>query len=189
MRRKIAGVLILCVLIAAAGVVVFPALSPNQPQPVENTAISPDLPGGPVGTPGTICIRTPGPTSDPVSSHDPVPPEYFADAKPAVPLSSEELMTMVFSQGTYQSMISPEDDELVLLPSSVPKDFTQVSQGVFVESGIGRDDAVVMFQMPAEMYERYLSAGGEDQYIPGKFFFKEFDTLTSFSEKTGVVIE
>ena len=125
----------------------------------------------------------------PVYSHVPVPPGYCASAEPAVAQPADGLMAMVFSRGTYGSMISPDDDELVLLPSSVPDNFTEVSTNLFVEPGIGQDDPVVMFRMPVEMYERYLSEGGEDQYIPAKFYFREFDTLTIFSEKIGVTIQ
>jgi hypothetical protein len=114
-----------------------------------------------------------------------IPPEYFANAKPATPISESAMVTLVISQETYERF-SPADKPGILLVPVAYLDFTRnftntTSMPTWHEEKTLRpESAVAMIRMPATMYDRFLAdAKGAALELPESSFVRRYDNLSA----------
>jgi hypothetical protein len=113
-----------------------------------------------------------------------IPPEYFANAKPATPLSETETVTIVISQQTYERF-SPADKPGILVVPVAYLDFmnnftnTTTVPTWHEEKSLQPEGAVAMIRMPVTMYDRFLAdAKGATLELPASVFVRRFDNLS-----------
>jgi len=114
-----------------------------------------------------------------------IPPEYFANAQPAVPISETEMVTIVISRQTY-GRFSPADKPGILVVPVAYLDFTNNFTNTTLmptwheEKSLRPEEGVAMIRMPATMYDRFLAdAKGTTLELPESSFVRRYDNLSA----------
>lgn len=113
-----------------------------------------------------------------------LPPEYFKEAKPATPLPESEMINIVFSEKTIDSLNQVKQAGIIAIPASrldVNPQFSEskIWQNRFVENSITPDEVVVLVRMPRSMYDRFLSTSKDGMIsLPASYFSRYYKNLT-----------
>lgn len=120
----------------------------------------------------------------PVPEHH-IPPEYFANAQPATPISESAMVTIVISQQAYEQF-SPAGKPGILMVPVAYLDFTNNFTNTtsvptwHEEKSLRPEGAVAMIRMPATMYDRFLAdAKGPALELPESSFVRRYDNLSA----------
>ena len=114
-----------------------------------------------------------------------IPPEYFANAKPATPISESAMVTIVISQETYERFSPADKPGIVVVPVAY-LDFTNNFTNTTAlptwheEKSLRPEGAVAMIRMPVTMYDRFLAdAKGATMELPESSFVRRYDNLSA----------
>ncbi len=126
-----------------------------------------------------------------------IPPEYFMDAKPATPLPESEMINIILSEKTLNTLGMYKKTGIVEFSASALDLNAQFMkseeyQNRFIEKNINSNDAVVLVRMPKVMYQRFLAASQNNILtLPTSHFCRFYDNLADLNshiERKGNVL-
>ena len=112
-----------------------------------------------------------------------IPPEYFKDVKPATPLPESEMINIIFSEKTIDSVSQVKQAGIINIPAShmnLNSGFTESKnwQNRFMEKSITPNDVVVLVRMPRSMYDRFLATSKDGMIsLPASYFSRYYKNL------------
>jgi hypothetical protein len=112
-----------------------------------------------------------------------IPPDYFKDAKPAVPLPESEMKNFVISESALDKFGQDKKAGIVNIPISFLQSDRQFSESPdypsrYIENGISPTEPVVLIRMPETMYERFLDTSRNDvMSLPASNFARYYTDL------------
>jgi len=116
-----------------------------------------------------------------------IPPEYFADSKPATPLTDAEMINIVISGQTLERFTAKEQPGILALPLSY-LDFSEnfanstSSPTWHYEKNPVPDTPVALIRMSDAMYVRMLAmSDGKMLELPISVYVHQYSNLTSFN--------
>jgi len=112
-----------------------------------------------------------------------IPPEYFANAKPAEPLPESAMITLVISQQTFSRFRSGQPDGIVGIPLTFLENVSAFSNTTafptwHYERDLDSSRGIFLVRMPESMY-RYLVATRNDSIVsfPESSFVRQYNSL------------
>jgi hypothetical protein len=114
-----------------------------------------------------------------------IPPEYFANAKPATPISESAMVTIVISQKTYERFSQADKPGIIVVPVAYldfANNFTNTTAlpTWHEENSLRPEGVVAMIRMPVTMYDRFLTdAKGATLDLPESSFVRRYDNLSA----------
>ncbi|MCK9593735.1 MAG: hypothetical protein M0Q91_17180 [Methanoregula sp.] len=116
-----------------------------------------------------------------------IPPEYFADSKPATPLTESEMINIVISGQTFEQFTAKEQPGILALPLSY-LDFSEnfansTSSPIWhYEKNPEPDTPVALIRMSDAMYVRMLAmSDGKNLELPISVYVHQYSNLTSLN--------
>ena len=112
-----------------------------------------------------------------------IPPEYFANATPAIPLPESEMVTFVVSKAKLPQTVSSTPSGIVNIPISQLNQSGEFSispnsAALSTAGSIGPDDPVILVRMPRDMYNRFVSESQNGVLsLPELYFTRNYDNL------------
>ena len=116
-----------------------------------------------------------------------IPPEYFANSKPATPLTDAEMINIVISGQTLERFTAKEQPGILALPLSY-LDFSEnfanstSSPNWHYEKNPVLDTPVALIRMSDAMYVRMLAmSDGKNLELPISVYVHQYSNLTSLN--------
>jgi len=122
---------------------------------------------------------------DPVEHH--IPPEYWANASPATPLTESEMITIILAEST----LSPPGQDIPTGIVEIPLSRLNLSsrfvksdeyENWYTETDLNSDEPVVLIRMPQTMYDRHIAMSRNDTLsLPETSFCRFFQNLSDLN--------
>jgi len=113
-----------------------------------------------------------------------IPPEYFADSKPATPLTDDEMINIVISWQTLERFTAKEQPGILAIPRSYldfSENFTNSTSSPtwHYEKNPVPDTPVALIRMSDAMYVRMLAmSDGKNLELPVSAYVRQYNNLT-----------
>lgn len=140
--------------------------------------------------PLTLAVMTgllPGEPESPNPSEHHIPPEYWANASPATPLTESEMITIILAESTLSAPGQDIPTGIVEIPLSrlnLSSRFTKSDEyeNWYTETDLDTGKSVVLIRMPQTMYERHIAMSQNDTLsLPETSFCRVYQNLSDLN--------